>query len=466
MRSHTDERPFTCSYPGCNKAYREDKHLKQHIKGSHTHEKPYQCDWDGCNKGFLTATRLRRHQESYKGHQGRDRFRCTGHPPCNQTFRKRQTLQRHIRADHLNVSPFPCTYVDPTTQAVCSAGFDSGGSLRKHEDRFHGALRYWCDECAASGASNNEGIPQQAGFRTQNELTRHIRTEHSNCIFCDTKFTSQTQLQRHIETQHASSAGIERVSNVSKPKIPCTIPGCDKTFSKNYNLSVHVRTFHNGERFICSVSATASYSFKSPEVAAWTGIDACGKDFVSKVNLEDHIRTQHLCLLSVVNAKRLKGRSSTGKKAKEASKNGGDLDAINLLTGAGYGQGDNRKIPCLVDDCPRRFIRQYDLEVHLQSKHGISSSDLENGTANIASGPGTYDSNARSNLEDMYDQADLEWDMQRTAVEDDAPFWIGAGFEDDPRAMDSWSMEEAEMRRLIDQDVGFESFVDPALRGL
>jgi len=302
LRSHTNERPFACSYAGCDKTYIEEKHLKQHIKGSHTHEKSYQCDWDGCSKSFLTATRLRRHQDAHKGH---DRFRCTDYPPCNETFRKHQTLQRHIRADHLEVSPFPCTYFDSDTQTVCNAGFDTAGALRKHEDRVHGALRFWCDECSTSEANTSEGVPRQVGFRTMNELSKHIRTEHSNCIFCDTKCRSQVELQRHIETQHAGSVAIERIVNIAELKIiPCTFPGCDKTFTKNYNLSVHVRTVHNGERFICSASSTTSYSFKGPEVASWTGINACGRDFVSKINLEDHIRTQHLGLPSVVNAKK------------------------------------------------------------------------------------------------------------------------------------------------------------------
>ncbi|KFX93437.1 hypothetical protein V490_04842 [Pseudogymnoascus sp. VKM F-3557] len=39
LRSHTNERPFACTYADCDKAYIEEKHLKQHIKGSHTHER-------------------------------------------------------------------------------------------------------------------------------------------------------------------------------------------------------------------------------------------------------------------------------------------------------------------------------------------------------------------------------------------------------------------------------------------
>lgn len=221
MRSHNNERPFTCPYDNCDKAYLEEKHLKQHIKGTHTNERDHQCYVEGCGKSFLTATRLRRHQAAHEGHE---RFRCTGYPPCSQTFRKHQvgqlhrkhitypftsttsfvfskhyhkfcfwphrlttslqTLQRHIRSDHLELTPYPCTHVDPITNEKCNAGYDSAGALRKHEDRVHGALRFWCDECAANGG-------QPTGFVTKMQLNKHMRTEHADCLFCDMKCTSE-----------------------------------------------------------------------------------------------------------------------------------------------------------------------------------------------------------------------------------------------------------------------------------
>lgn len=171
LRSHTNERPFACTYMSCDKAYIEEKHLKQHVKGSHTHERNHHCDWEGCTKSFLTATRLRRHQAAHGGHE---RFRCTEYPPCTETFRKHQTLQRHVRSDHLKLTPFPCSFIDPATHLQCTAGYDSAGALRKHEDRLHGALRFWCDVCTSEGAL------QPAGFPTNTQLAKHIRNEHAN----------------------------------------------------------------------------------------------------------------------------------------------------------------------------------------------------------------------------------------------------------------------------------------------
>ncbi|OBT71690.1 hypothetical protein VF21_09660 [Pseudogymnoascus sp. 05NY08] len=350
LRSHTNERPFACTYSDCDKAYIEEKHLKQHIKGSHTHERNHQCDWEGCTKSFLTATRLRRHQAAHGGHE---RFRCTEYPPCAETFRKHQTLQRHIRSDHLKLTPFPCTFIDPTTNLQCTAGYDSAGALRKHEDRLHGALRFWCDVCTT------EGAPQPAGFPTNTQLAKHIRNEHANCIFCDLRCSSERELQRHIETFHAATS-----SSPARKQIPCTYPGCDKSFTKKYNLDVHVRTSHEGQRFICGQTDFS----KSAKLRAWDGSDACGKDFVSKVNLEDHIRTQHLGLPSTVNARRVK-KNSIGAKPRKA-KSVMD-DAVNALTGTNYAQDPVRNIPCDAGGCDWMFSRDYDLIQHKRVKHGI-----------------------------------------------------------------------------------------------
>lgn len=362
------------------------------------------------------------------------------------------------------------------TEAVCNAGFDSSGALRKHEDRVHGALRFWCDECFASEASRDQDVPQQAGFRTKNELTKHIRTEHSNCIFCDLKCSSQAELERHIETQHSSNGVPEPSTNLAERKtISCTFSGCSKTFTKKYNLGVHIRSAHNGQRFTCSTSSPTSNSFKSPELALWTGINACGKDFVSKVNLEDHIRTQHLGLPSVVNAKRPKSQSSSKKKGKKSQIEDGDLDAINLLTGVSYDQDPTRNIPCLVPNCEWLFTRRYDLTLHLQSAHNLPTSEISahasSYVSELPSGADQYDPNNRDALEAMYDQADLEWDMQRTATaaaaDEVTPFWIGAEDEDDRvGAADAWSREQEEMKRLCDQEGEWEGVLDPELRGM
>ena len=330
------------------------------------------------------------------------------------------------------------------------------------------------------------------------QLKAHFKKEHANCAFCDRKCSSQRELQRHIESQHSGST-LEQRKN-----IPCTYPGCNKSFTKKYNLSVHIRSQHEGVRYICGTFDVS----KSPDLAAFDTEDACGKDFVSKANLEDHIRTAHLGLPSQVNANRKKfapnsddedegedgdfrsdddnnkKKSTRGRKGKQQKPS-----AIDELLGISYAADARRNIPCLLpSSCAHLFIRVYDLQQHMRSKHRLSTPEIEDLALQAAEqqkfgffpeaadGDGDAATDAAANgeayddggveafgaaqqldldldLDAMYGPADVDWEMQRRALED-GPFWVGAAADGGggggmQNVMDQWPQDELEMRKLI-----------------
>ena len=466
LRTHTNERPYACTYEGCDKTYFEDKHLQQHIKGSHTKERSFPCDWEGCNKSFLTSTRLNRHRNT---HTGQHVYRCTAYPPCNEPFRKHQTLQRHIRSVHLLLAPYPCIYVDPVTSAPCNAGFDGATGLRQHVDRVHSATRITCFFCHAPG------------FKTERELQAHIRKEHANCAFCDIKCSSQRELMKHIEIHH-SGITVEQRKNV-----PCTYAGCNKRFTKQNNLNTHIRTAHMGERFICGTFDFSTY----PEFANFDSEDGCGDDFASKASLMDHIRTAHLGLKSIVNANRKKTRFNDGAVDFEDTEDDcvdpadghGDDDYVPTLKKSKRGKRakpslveelsgihPRRTIPCLLPTCQDMFIRNYDLDVHMRTAHPLLPADISTSfAAPVDQFPYPVDFDMSHMAMDMGgvgptfggaleqplpgfqdDQNDFSWELQRQALEGGA-FWVGAdiGSGDFGDTQDEWTQEEEEMRRLI-----------------
>ncbi|EAA27789.3 hypothetical protein GE21DRAFT_4311 [Neurospora crassa] len=277
LRSHTNDRPFKCPYDDCDKDYLEEKHLSQHIKGSHTNDRKYTCPEPGCGKSFVTNTRLRRHALV---HEGADRYRCRGYGDCVQSFRKHQTLQRHIRTVHLGKSAYPCG------NDGCDAGFDTASALRRHVEREHGDLKFWCDECNAEGEGDDSG-GRRVGFTTMLLLQAHMKKEHNNCAFCGVRCGTQSNMMRHVELYHSAKTVEDRKT------IACTWEGCDKKFTRVSNLNTHIKSAHEGHRFVCG--QTDTYDAKVSEIADWNfAEEGCGQGFTTRVKLEEHVLHVHL----------------------------------------------------------------------------------------------------------------------------------------------------------------------------
>jgi hypothetical protein len=327
LRSHTNDRPHKCPYQDCGKSYLEEKHLAQHNKGSHTHEKKDKCEEDGCGKSFVTATRLRRHAAV---HEGAERFRCRGYDGCTLSFRKHQTLQRHVRVAHLGLAAFVCGAED------CEAGFDTAGALRRHVEREHGEVRFWCEECGAE-----EGDGRKVGFRTLLMLQAHMRKEHVNCVLCEVKCGSQAKLERHVDMYHSGTTVEERKT------VGCTWEGCDKKFTRISNLNTHIRTAHEGLRFVCGQVDT----YEVEDITDWNWQEeGCGQAFISKLKLEEHVRYVHL------------GCKRPPKLYTVKSALPGEEDEMSAAV-------PTRTIPCSADGCEAKFIRHHDLNKHLQKHH-------------------------------------------------------------------------------------------------
>lgn len=383
MRSHTNDRPFKC--PECDKTYLEEKHLRQHVKGSHTEERKYVCD--ECSKAFLTATRLRRHSAV---HEGQDRFRCKGYDDtCTRTFRKHQTLQRHIRVDHLKQPAFFCTHVEATAETktaktktkkgkdketdkeTCGAMFDSAGALRRHVEREHAAPKFWCEECASMQPETFEGV----GFATKQLLESHMRHEHANCPFCDARCAGPAELHKHVDMHHSGKSVADRKT------IKCPHAGCSKTFTRRPNLNVHIRAVHEGLRFVCGTSGRSGsveddaeddvdgnenenandIMSANPDIVAWhLRNEGCGRGFVSKMKLFEHILYVHL---GHERPAPLKADTSVAVGVFDHNDPALEADIIDSLLGT------NRTLECTVPGCPARFVRHHDLNIHIQRDH-------------------------------------------------------------------------------------------------
>ncbi|KAI9166645.1 Transcription factor IIIA [Paramyrothecium foliicola] len=412
LNSHTNSRPFKCPYDDCDKDYIEDKHLKQHIKAVHTHERKHVCQREGCGKSFVTGTRLKRHQAV---HEGADRFRCQD---CGQSFRKRETLNKHVRKDHQGLRAHPCTEKD------CDAAFDSKAALKRHKEREHGELRFWCIECASQTGS--DGMPLRVGFTTEVLLQAHMKLEHQTCMFCDFKSPSKWELDRHVEWNHSGKTVEDRKT------IECPYETCDKKFTTKSNLTTHIRSAHEGLRFICG-----EFTLAGPLFHDWSDALGCGDKFVTKARLEEHVRFIHL------------GHERPKLSKPVTTRPDNIIDDISGVT-------NQAKQTIICPHCGETFIRWSDLNLHTSAAHGDAHP--------MSADPGLLLSEAQLGQEqNMFGNEDMPgsgWPGSQPEEE------IFAASMDYGMLEDEWLQDEANILLLARQDHQLDDKIDPALEGL
>ena len=404
------------------------------------------CDWGGCGKSFVNATRLKRHLAA---HEGREQFRCTV-VGCVQTFRKHGTLQKHILAVHEGRKPFNCQVSD-FNGTECGAGFDTEGQLKSHAGRVHEYNSFLCTICLPEGQltiAEQALKHRQPSFSTHAALREHIENEHTPaCTECGQGCKCFRDLGSHLEVVHGDVD-----VNDSKAHF-CLEEGCGRRFKKNADLSKHIQTSHIPNWFVRGVIDPSTPS----QVANWDRTDSCGKVVTTKASPEEQARKHQVSILT-------------------------------RLTGDGYEESSGRHIPCLVVGCHYRFLREYDLGIHLRSRHGVTGLGLREtllGEGRLYIGQTLQGTPKFAPKQDV--DAERVPEMQ---VDDDVGVsgheetlgarasrtcvsWLTGQSYNEKGDSDEWLRDELEMRCLIDGGLAMEGYemadgqeadvIDPAL---
>ncbi len=88
MKTHSDDKPYHCTFPGCGKSFKGKEYLEFHLKSHSDAETPYVCEHPNCNRSFCSSRVLRKHVKLWH------------HPGGRSSSVEKQLRERIIKVAH------------------------------------------------------------------------------------------------------------------------------------------------------------------------------------------------------------------------------------------------------------------------------------------------------------------------------------------------------------------------------
>ena len=125
---HNKDKPYRCA--DCTKAFSTKQHLDDHRR-THTGEKPYPCTWPGCPQAFALQSNLTAHLLVHV-HTGDKPYKCTADTAkCTKAYASKRELLNHVAAWHNGEPRWQCPH------AECGEWFNSSSDRSLHVQKAH-----------------------------------------------------------------------------------------------------------------------------------------------------------------------------------------------------------------------------------------------------------------------------------------------------------------------------------------
>lgn len=380
---------YQCEIEGCSETFSKRKHLRSHILLRHSDKGrnlsdmnkeeadlisrlPYPCTQTGCSKRFATNSKRNAHTRS---HDDKTKYMCAlSHQEGGAIlyFASWSELQDHQRKAH----PPTCTWPD------CGRTFANAQNLRLHIERHKVMERedgaYDLGEGVIVEGESDEDESHRVTLQTT--FPCNWIAEVTGTSITDTSITdTSTACKKVFRSKYAREVHIKN-HHLGLKEYVCSHFGCTKRYGNKRTLNRHsLKCSHKGRGGETGEEAIEKESADEKEG------ETTGQGVVS----DDFFRSEGGAVPES-SAERQRARK---RNVDEESQLG---NLLTSLTGRGYGQPGSfkkRKMRgrvvtcpwskiCFLRDgviekgnelsCPFRFSRLYDVQRHLEAKHGIS----------------------------------------------------------------------------------------------
>ncbi|XP_030877089.1 PR domain zinc finger protein 5, partial [Leptonychotes weddellii] len=253
MITHSEKRPYNCEI--CNKSFKRLDQVGAH-KVIHSEDKPYKCKL--CGKGFAHRNVYKNHK---KTHSEERPFQCE---ECKALFRTPFSLQRHLLI-HNSERTFKCHH--------CDATFKRKDTLNVHVQVVHERhKKYRCELC-------NKAFVTPSVLRSHKKVSRSLLNDYEVidsatwCVLlseCKEVIPASDMSWGSDGSACFASLLFSDLETSFAGERPYQCPYCEKGFSKNDGLKMHIRTHTREKPYKCS---------------------ECSKAFSQKRGLDEHKRT-------------------------------------------------------------------------------------------------------------------------------------------------------------------------------
>ena len=243
MKTHDTESFFksVCSF--CEKKYKSEDSLNNHIKRSHTKEKIHKCS--SCPKKFPYESELKYHQASHETKPLEEYLDCD---ECPKKLKNKDTLNIH-KLRHSGIKPYRCDF--------CEKKFRQSAHKRTHQKNVHmasGDKPFKCNQCPRLFGDSGHRNKHQKYHAKQSvqcsvcevffkNIEIHSKNVHAekqrniSCRTCADMFVSLYDRKQHEKT------------HVQEKELQC--PSCNYKTSLSTNLKIHTRVHTQEKPFKC-----------------------------------------------------------------------------------------------------------------------------------------------------------------------------------------------------------------------